>query len=221
MRQALQRVPTSKLTFICDGPIPSTLLDIAADAEIVAISSSGNSESLLAAVAVAMSYADDDVLYFVEDDYLHEVSALVKLKEVFNHIKPDYVTLYDHPDRYLPRNHPHRDLPLHHYETYWAGTHHWRTVESTCMTFATTLKTLRADLGLFLTHVLPGQLPFDRLLFRRLQGLGQFAASPHRRVLLGAIPSLATHCEALYLAPGVDWQTVISSVEQDAGIVAR
>ena len=43
----------------------------------------------------------DTILYFVEDDYLHLPGWLDVLLEGFSIPEADYVTLYDHKDKYF------------------------------------------------------------------------------------------------------------------------
>jgi hypothetical protein len=161
------------------------------------------------AFELATHLPGDDLVYFVEDDYLHLPLALVKLSDAAAQLSADYVTLYDHPVRYFPRESELADLPLPSPRVFVTRSHHWQTVESTCMTFATRAHLLRADAAIFELHVGCFRVPQDRELFRHLQGLhAQWSNSPHR-VLVGPIPSLATHCEEPWVAPVIDWGTVL------------
>ena len=45
-------------------------------------------------------FKDEDIIYFVEDDYLHLDGWIDIMLEGFNQIGADYYTLYDHPDKY-------------------------------------------------------------------------------------------------------------------------
>ena len=49
---------------------------------------------------VEQNYNADDIIYFVEDDYLHKEGWIDILLEGFDKIGADYYTLYDHPDKY-------------------------------------------------------------------------------------------------------------------------
>ncbi len=200
---AQRQVNESMLMIVSDGLVSPEISDeINGKTRISFLREHGQSESFLVALSIAFTWEDADIVYFVEDDYLHLPTALSQLCEVFEQLAPDYVTLYDHPDRYKVGH----DVTLHDNRIQASRTHIWRGVESTCMTFAAKVGCLREDLGIFLRRVTPSQLPQDRMLFWHLQRLGRFEAlEGPRRLLLGAIPSLATHCEGEYLAPGVDW----------------
>jgi hypothetical protein len=212
---ARRELPDSVLTVVSDGPLPVDVRDlIEADVRVVVLPNVGNAESFLAAYSIAAAWPVDDVAYFVEDDYLHMASALSKLQDAFTDLSSDYVTLYDHPNRYNSQAGSGADLKLHTTGIYASRSHIWRTVESTCMTFAARIGCLRDDMGVFLAHVLSGRTPRDRAIFRHLQGLGPYEDTSCRRVLLGAIPGLATHCNAARLAPTIDWESIAAEVER-------
>ena len=48
----------------------------------------------------AIDLPDDEVIYFVENDYLHKQNSDKLILEGIK-LGADYVTLYDHPDKYL------------------------------------------------------------------------------------------------------------------------
>jgi hypothetical protein len=213
LMDARRQLPRTAFTIVSDGPPPPEVLGgTDRERDVTVLPGVGNAESFLIAFSIAASWPSDDVVYFVEDDYLHTPDALSKLEEAVGEVPFDYITLYDHPDRYLPTNHPRHDLPLLTDALYTSRSHQWRTVESTCMTFAARVRTLREDFDAFMTYVIPKRIPYDRGLFRHLQGLGSSRPETHRRLLVGALPSLATHCEAAYLAPGVDWDAMAQLV---------
>lgn len=113
----------------------------------------GNSKSfkyLLAAEVFAV--ADEDLVYFVEDDYAHLSNADKILEEGLLYF--DYVTLYDHPDKY--GTYPLKINPLVPFgklsevTQIIKGTHVlWRTTNSTTMTFACYAKTIKEDINVW------------------------------------------------------------------------
>lgn len=163
-----------------------------------------NSESFRYAYECALNYKSDTIVYFVEDDYFHLSDAIKELKNAFNKIGPDYLTLYDHPVRYAEDYKFGLDLPTNQ-QIYFAGNHHWRYQESTCMTFAAKVKTLKEDKGIFWRYT-QNDTPEDRELFKRLQGLIGYEKGSPKRALIGPMPSLATHLHLPWLAPGVNWE---------------
>lgn len=135
--------------------------------------------------------ADLDIIYFLENDYLHVAGWLDKVFELYSSgIRFDYLSLYDHMDKYI---YPmYSDLTAKLLVT---RTHHWRTTPSTCGTFMLNRKTLIEDFDLWALEVQ------DHYLFTEL-------CTNRGRVLLTPIPGLATHCMEGYLSPTIDWGQV-------------
>jgi hypothetical protein len=174
-----------------------------------------NAASCLAVVRRACELEPDRVVVFAEDDYLWLPASLHKMIAALAGVPADYVTGYDHPVRYQPEYPRGADLPHWDNYIYFVGDHHWRTQESTCMTFGTSVRVLREDLEVFLEHHNNGKnYPDDRVLFRHLQGLGGYGAS-HKRRLVGPMPSLNTHAHLPWLAPGVDWDAAAGDIERE------
>jgi hypothetical protein len=197
------------LHVLYDGPSPPEgLVSLVGRARIVCLGGLGNAASFEVALTLAVDFARTDLIYFVEDDYLHVPSALANLLACSRAVPADYITLYDHPVRYLSGDDPNVDWPLRTSATYEAAGHTWRTVESTCMTFAAMAQTLVEDRHLFAMYLAGRAHPADRALFRHLQGLGVHCDNSPCRLLFGPVPSLATHCELPWLAPGIDWEAI-------------
>lgn len=139
--------------------------------------------------------ADETMVYFVEDDYIHTEGSLRKLLEGLSIEGVDYVTGYDHPDKYMK--------PIQSTVTsqMWVTPScHWRTTPSTTMTFATRAGVVRSDFGVYQEHCKTGY-PYDDEMFRALRSKG--------RTLISAIPAWSTHTEEAWLAPHVDWKEVV------------
>lgn len=136
----------------------------------------------------------ESFVYFVEDDYIHRLGALAALKEGLR--VTDYVTLYDHPDKYYE---------LYGYgelsKVFLTNSCHWKTTCSTCMTFASSYPILEQDSHVWYAH-LTGDAPHDHLACLELGRRNRLIASP--------IPGYATHCRQGYLSPVIDWPSVQS-----------
>ena len=100
----------------------------------------GNPGSFWKLYEIGLSIAqDDDIFYFAEDDYLHLPDAPGAIEEGLQYF--DYVTLYDHSDKYKLAG-----IPLNPYakanrfsestEIVKGPSQIWRTSNSTTMTFA-------------------------------------------------------------------------------------
>ena len=156
----------TELHVINDGPQPSPALSVleAAATDMWIEPQRGNSGSYRRALEHAVTAFDsDDLVYFVEDDYLHTRSVFTVLAAgvtVLDNI--DYFTLYEHPNAY-------RRLPSGPTYLYPVEGTVWRTIPSTCMTFAARVHTLRRDVNIHQAR-LAGSAPDDFGLFLRLQG---------------------------------------------------
>ena len=73
---------------------------------------------------------------------------------------------------------------------------HWKVTNSTTMTFAARVKTLKKDERV-LRKFTDGTYPFDYKMFLKLRKKG--------RILVSSIPGFATHGEIEWLAPLTDW----------------
>jgi hypothetical protein len=134
----------------------------------------GNAGSFRKALELAVELPADEVVYFVEDDYVHGRRALEAMKEA----PADYWTLYDHPDKY--------EGPLEFTQVFKTFETHWRYTISTTMTFAARAGTLREDYDVWLRHT-SGDHPNDHTAFCELGTRGRKLACP--------IPGRACHTD--------------------------
>ncbi len=209
--EALHAKKAYTFLFLTDGPCPAAVSHIAkSQGELLSFSNIGNSATFWQAYKLAISYDENDLIYFVEDDYVHTRDAILKLTECDEEIgRASYITLYDHPVRYLRNFSGGVDIPHYDSQIYKSSKHEWRPQESTCMTFAARVKVLRKDFDLFKQNVVGMDKPKDRELFRHLQGLSGYERNSNKHLLIGPLPSLATHCHMPWLAPRVKWSEVI------------
>ena len=76
----------------------------------------------------------------------------------------------------------------------------WCQVESTTMTFATRVSTLREDKNIWDKHI-QETYPQDFNAWLELARKG--------RTLITPIPGMSTHCEPKWASPGIDWEKEI------------
>ncbi len=177
--------------------------------EFVQLNKLGNSESFWHVFQYALKQGSEDWVYFVEDDYLHKEEAITKLVNCIEDIpKADYITLFDHPVRYAKDYHFGLDVPHRVNTIFISRDHHWRSQESTCMTFAAKVAILKEDEDIFYQYIKKVNVPEDRELFKRLQGLMGYEDGSPFRLLIGPMPSLITHCHIPWMAPLVNWEEV-------------
>ncbi|MEW5739587.1 MAG: hypothetical protein AB1938_11710 [Myxococcota bacterium] len=139
-------------------------------------------------------FLDDEILFFMENDYLHVEGWLDKVVDLYDSATPfDYVSLYDHTDFYDFEGKP--AFPL--YRGVKSGlfvtpSHHWREAPSACGTFLVEKRVFLQDIDVWSSRL------SDFYVFMYLRSI-------KRRVLVSPVPSLSTHCMAGLLAPTVDW----------------
>lgn len=144
----------------------------------------------------SLCLSPETVVYIVEDDYLHRPGWLKILKEGLEIPEVDYVTLYDHNDKYFfPM---YRNLKSKLYVT---DSCHWRTIPSTTQTFATRWQRLQNDLWAHRLYSTGRKVSADHEKFSRLTRRGA--------ILVSSIPGWSTHAEPEFASPCVDWSQLI------------
>jgi len=139
----------------------------------------------------------DTCLYFVEDDYIHRPGWLTVLKEGFQVPQADYVTLYDHKDKYF-------DYPHLTSQIFATPSCHWRSTPSTTHTFATRFKTLLRDLSIHRKFSENRAISADHDKFMYLQ-------KKRKAMLISCIPGWSTHAEPDFASPCIDWEIYLKN----------
>jgi hypothetical protein len=174
-------------------------------AHLCPIQAANGAEAFLRALDYTLSLdaSDDEIVYLVEDDYLHRPGAAEVIHEGMA-LDFHYLTLYDHPDKYLDGGpNPLVAFRAENTRLYLGPRCHFKLTNSTTMTFACRLGTLRKDAGVFYEMSKGEIVPPDFDIFRELCRLGATIGS--------AVPAYATHCEAQWLSPLIDWDEVASA----------
>jgi hypothetical protein len=147
------------------------------------------------ALDIALKWDDDEIVYFVENDYLHLQNSPQILEEGFKLGAP-YVTLYLHPDKFIPPFHggnPEVDQDGGYPTKIFRGeTQLFGMFNSTTMTFAAKVKQLKED-EVILRKWTSGTHPDDFSMFLELRDNGN--------ALLCPLNTFSTHGETNWLAP--------------------
>jgi len=161
----------------------------------------GNTNSFRYILHKAISEFDDnDIIYFLEDDYVHNYGAE---KIIIEGIEiSDYLTLYDNKDKYIDTDKG-GDNPF----VYGGGEDtkvmitnscHWKITNAFTMSFASKVKTLKEDYDTIIKYCpLNAPHPMDFLLCREL-------ATQKNRKLISPIPGYSSHI-GLNMSPFVPW----------------
>jgi hypothetical protein len=196
------------------------------DLELIRLNGIGNRQTFSRQIEILLDQNYADAVYFAEDDYFYLPGQFdVMLNFLRDCPDADFVSPYDHPDYYSLVLHTGPQLTRKH------GDRRWRTAASTCLTFLTAKETLARTRRVFQTYAfrnldvslwlsLTKQVVFDPAIiyrcFRERITIGGFVAlswlygwpqilAGQRRKLWIPNPSIATHMEQRFLAPGIDW----------------
>jgi len=203
----LKEFPAECVTVFCDGDCDTT-----SNCKLVKTDAGSEAQSFTNLIEYILSLEDipdDEIIYIVEDDYLHRPGSMKVLKEAFECIDTDYVTLYDCADKYFPG---YFEKFAYGFKTnlIFTDNAHWRTTPSTTNTFATTFKTLREDADIhYKFSAQPLKITEDHKKFHALWEKG--------RMLVSSIPGYSTHVENMLMSPVFDWESLSneSSLSKD------
>ncbi len=152
---------------------------------------------------MAHSYDPETIIYFLEDDYLHKPEWTKILREGIALPSVDYVTLFDHKDKYFLPEYQNLQSQVFH-----TTSCHWRTTPSTTNTYAMKFKTLKRDVEIHRQYSLDRKITADHQKF--------CALAQHNALLVSSIPGWATHVEPEFASPCSDWEQILekSSMEK-------
>ncbi len=148
----------------------------------------GNAGALFKSIQLSLDLPEEEIIYFVEDDYIHSPKSHEIILEAFEKMPFEfhYLSLYDHPDKY-EKDYQYGEIS----KVTKTKSSHWKTSISTCMTFATKVKYLKEDLDVWRKYT-SEQHPHDHYIFSELREKG--------KILLVSIPGLACHIDLTYSA---------------------
>ena len=149
----------------------------------------------------ALQYGDDEVVYFLENDYLHKSGSDKVLLEGFN-LGASFVSLYDHPDKYLSPSqggNPYCEGGAEDTRVYLSESCHWKITNSTTMTFAAKVSTLKQTEPILRKYT-QNSYPDDFKMFLELR--------ENNELLITPIPGYSTHGETAWLSPLTNWNTI-------------
>jgi len=173
----------------------------------IEITNLGNTKSFKHVVykAIDESESDDQIVYLVEDDYVHAPNSEKYIRDGLE--TADYISLYDSLDKYFGSNNPLiHDGGEDTLITIGKLSHYKRTNATTC-SFSTRIKTLKEDLPI-IKYYCPDDAPhpMDYLMFR-------FLITQKHRTLVCPIPGKASHW-GLELSPFTDWISIIKDIKE-------
>ncbi|MEQ8473029.1 MAG: hypothetical protein RIC35_17675 [Marinoscillum sp.] len=211
LRNAMASFPNSEIFVFADNCEAQTIAMIESLGLKCIPITLGNSGSLRHAISYAVNqYDNNEGVYFLEDDYLHLQGSEKLMLEGLE--ISDYVTLYDHPDKYADfdgKINPQVTDQGEQTILMKSDSSHWKVTNSTTMTFAVKVGTLKEDLSVWFKHT-KRKVPADKRIFSHLQSTGKlkYRLFGKKRRLIVSIPGSSTHCETAFLTPLTDWSKV-------------
>jgi len=150
----------------------------------------------------ALKLGDKELVYFVENDYLHRQQSPKIIQEGLS-LGASFVALYDHPDKYLDPSkggNPYCEGGAEDTRVYLTDSCHWKITNSTTMTFASTVETLKRTEPILRKYTNQGHYPDDFKMFLDLRAQNDLLVTP--------LPGYATHGETAWLSPLTDWSNI-------------
>tara|TARA_Y100000004_G_scaffold191865_1_gene251405 strand:+ start:4322 stop:5107 length:786 start_codon:yes stop_codon:yes gene_type:complete len=143
---------------------------------------------------------DEDIVYLLEDDFLHKPECPQLIYEAINTWGDNaYVSLYDHPDKYLDANlggNPRIQMGGEVTRLMKSASVHWKVTNSTVMSFACKVKVLKED-DTFHHTWNQGNITDSYGMFTALASTG--------KGVLTSVPGYSTHVEQAWVSPFTDW----------------
>jgi hypothetical protein len=156
----------------------------------------GNDASLMKMFEIAETFDDEDIVYFLEDDYLHHYSFGDRMTDVFEKIKQDFfVHPSDYPDQYIRRD---LIIPAMIFLTDHC---HWRQVSSTTFTFLCRSNMVKK----YISHMKSSTVNADDGFLSKI-----FRETP----CFSPLPGLATHMHMGTMSPLCDWEAIAKAHER-------
>jgi len=150
----------------------------------------------------ALQYDDDEIVYFIENDYLHKPNSQKIIEEGFE-LGASFISLYDNPDKYLDPSkggNPYCQGGAEDTRVYLTKNIHWKITNSTTMTFAAKVSTLKQTESIFRKYT-TGTYPNDFHIFLDLRQNNQLLITP--------LPGYSTHGETAWLSPLTNWEDYV------------
>lgn len=177
---------------------------------LIEVNTGSNGASFRLQLSLVSQIPDNEIVFLHEDDYLYKHHLGDTQDSKLNNLlvregleRSDYVSLYDHPDKYLPPQDGGNPLiskeGVEYTGIFLTNHSHWKYTNSTTLTFAAKKETLLSDKSIWLKHC-SGAHPNDFDAFLELGSIG--------RRLATTIPGNASNTELPWLSPLYEWESI-------------
>jgi hypothetical protein len=212
-----------------------------ADLELIHLEKAGNSATFGRQIQILSEQNDAEFVYFAEDDYYFIPNQFENLIEFMKSSSDvHFITAYDHPDYYTLDFHRHtfetRENKDYKWRTVATTTCSFLTTKTVllqtknvfntyyvnknydtsiwqALTKYNVLNPYRIVKYLFMKY--PTSMNYFKIIARAWKHCWKQILFGKRWKLWVPSPSIATHMEKEYLAPGVDWQQIFDSTSEN------
>jgi len=158
-----------------------------------------NMKATMASILTSFNVAKkncDDLIYFVEDDYIHKENSLVEMVSTYEKIASEL-----NCELFLcPVDYPYLYKKLDNSNILIGNNYHWRTVNESLLTFLTSKDLINKYWNELLLMAENEHSPFETPLHKIYE----------KELCLSPIPSLAMHCtnvnSVFGLSPNISWK---------------
>jgi predicted house-cleaning noncanonical NTP pyrophosphatase (MazG superfamily) len=139
-----------------------------------------------------------DLIYFVEDDYIHELDSITEMLFTYERV----ASLTGNELVVCPTDYPYLYVRVENTNIYLGEKYHWRKINETLCTFLTSKQVIDKHWDRFLSMCTFEHYPFESPLHEIYKN--ELCISP--------IPSIAIHCTNINsvfgLSPNKDWKKI-------------
>ena len=140
----------------------------------------------------------DDLIYFVEDDYLHQKNSISEMIFTYERI----ASQLNKEIIICPTDYPYLYAKADYTQNFLGENHHWRKIDETLCTFLTSKKIINKYWEKYLSMCKKEHAPFEKPLHEIYK----------EEICISPIPSLAIHFTNINsifgLSPNVDWRKI-------------
>jgi len=148
--------------------------------------------------SLLLSKMAEDLIYFVEDDYIHEIDSITEMLFTYERI----ASLTNKELVICPTDYPYLYVRAENTKVFLGEKYHWRKIDETLCTFLTSKQIIEKYWDKFLGMCTFEHYPFETPLHEIYKD--ELCISP--------IPSIAIHCtniNSIYgLSPNKDWKRI-------------
>ena len=148
--------------------------------------------------SLLQSKISNDLIYFVEDDYIHEIDSITEMLFTYERI----TSLINKEIIICPTDYPYLYTQAENTKIYLGEKYHWRKINETLCTFLTSKQIVDKHWEKFLSMCSFEHYPFESPLHEIYK----------EELCISPIPSIAIHCTNVNsisgLSPNKDWKRI-------------